>query len=87
MEAKVASEPHALVMFVKGLGLPGTRIGLEARPLHAGLTQAGLEAVLLETRQRQSRALRTVVKAGHGGRRASVTSVGSCSAPKRIIRG
>jgi transposase len=53
-EAKVASEPEALVSFFKGLGFPMERIGLEAGPLsqwlHAGLAQAGFEAVLLETR-------------------------------------
>ena len=53
-EAKVASEPEALVSFFKGLGIPMKRIGLEAGPLsqwlHAGLKRAGLEAVLLETR-------------------------------------
>ena len=53
-EAKVASEPEALVCFFKELGVPVNRIGLEAGPLsqwlHAGLTQAGFEAVLLETR-------------------------------------
>src|SRR5213080_3693977 len=53
-EAKVASEPDALVSFFKGLGLPVKLIGLEAGPLsqwlHAGLMRAGFEAVLLETR-------------------------------------
>jgi transposase len=53
-EAKVTSEPEAFVSFFKGLGLPVKRIGLEAGPLsqwlHAGLTRAGFEAVLLETR-------------------------------------
>jgi transposase len=53
-EAKVASEPEALVDFFGQLGLPLTRVGLEAGPLsqwlHAGLTGAGLEAVLPETR-------------------------------------
>jgi transposase len=53
-EAKVASEPEALVCFFKELGVPVNRIGLEAGPLsqwlHAGLTQAGFETVLLETR-------------------------------------
>src|SRR5262249_3290789 len=51
-EAKVASEPGALVCFFKGLGVPVNRIGLEAGPLsqwlHAGLTQAGFQTVLLE---------------------------------------
>jgi len=53
-ETKVSSEPEALVSFFKGLGFPMKRIGLEAGPLsqwlHAGLAQAGFEAVLLETR-------------------------------------
>src|SRR6266480_6085398 len=53
-EAKVASEPEALVCFFKELGFPMKRIGLEAGPLsqwlHAGLAQAGFETVLLETR-------------------------------------
>src|SRR4051812_7626289 len=53
-EAKVASEPEALVAFFGQLGLSLTRVGLEAGPLsqrlHAGLAGAGFEAVLLETR-------------------------------------
>ena len=53
-ETKVDSNPQALVAFFNGLGFPVTRIGLEAGPLsqwlHAGLTQAGFETVLLETR-------------------------------------
>src|SRR4051794_11511338 len=61
-EAKVASEPEALVRFFRELGLPLARVGLEAGPLsqwlHAGLTGAGFEAVLLErpgTSRRRSR--------------------------------
>jgi transposase len=53
-EAKVASEPEALVAFFGRLGLPLARVGLEAGPLsqrlHAGLSEAGYEAVLPETR-------------------------------------
>jgi transposase len=53
-EAKVASEPEALVCFFGRVGVAVTRIGLEAGPLsqwlHAGLFEAGLETVLLETR-------------------------------------
>jgi transposase len=53
-EVKVASEPEALVRYFEELGLPVSRIGLEAGPLsqwlHAGLIVAGRDAVLLETR-------------------------------------
>ena len=53
-EAKVASEPEALVGFFETLGFAVKRIGLEAGPLsqwlHAGLKRAGFGAVLLETR-------------------------------------
>src|SRR4051794_41844187 len=53
-EAKVASEPEALIAWFGGLGFAVTRIGLEAGPLsqwvHAGLTGGWLEAVLLELR-------------------------------------
>lgn len=53
-EAKVASEPEALIRFLQAQELPPTRIGLEAGPLsqwlHAGLVAAGFETVLLETR-------------------------------------
>ena len=53
-EAKVESDPVALVSFIRGLDLPIDRIGLEAGPLsqwlHAGLSEAGFETVLLETR-------------------------------------
>ena len=65
-EAKVPSEPEALVRFFGQLGLPVTRIGLEAGPLsqwlHAGLTKAGLETVLLETRQVKAALSAMVVK-------------------------
>ena len=53
-EAKVASEPEALVRFLRDLALGIGRVGLEAGPLsqwiHAGLTAAGFKTVLLETR-------------------------------------
>jgi transposase len=65
-EAKVASEPEALVGFFSQLGLPLARIGLEAGPLsqwlHAGLTTAGFEAVLLETRHVKAALSAMVVK-------------------------
>ncbi len=53
-EKKVASEPEALAAWFNDTGLEFTRIGLEAGPLsqwlHAGLTAAGLSAILIETR-------------------------------------
>ena len=53
-EAKVASEPEALVAFLRGLERPITRVGLEAGPLsqwlYDGLQAAGYDVVLLETR-------------------------------------
>jgi transposase len=65
-EAKVASEPEALVRFFRELGVPLTRVGLEAGPLsqwlHAGLTGAGYEAVLLETRHVKAALSAMIVK-------------------------
>src|SRR4051795_9613234 len=65
-EAKVASEPEALVGFLAALGVAVTRIGLEAGPLsqwlHAGLTGAGFAAVLLETRHVKAALSAMVVK-------------------------
>src|SRR4051794_121457 len=65
-EAKVPSEPEALVDFFGRLGVPLTRVGLEAGPLsqwlHAGLTGAGFEAVLLETRHVKAALSAMVVK-------------------------
>jgi transposase len=53
-EAKVASEPEALIAWFRSLGLPLERIGLEAGPLsqwlYAALREAKLAVELLETR-------------------------------------
>ena len=53
-EAKVASEPDALIAWFRGLGVTMSRIGLEAGPLsqwlYAGMREAGLAVELLETR-------------------------------------
>ncbi len=53
-EAKVSSEPEALIAWFKGLPFALARIGLEAGPLsqwlYAGLKEAGLAVELLETR-------------------------------------
>ena len=65
-ETKVPSEPETLVAFFRQLGLPMTRIGLEAGPLsqwlHGGLRQAGCEVVLLETRQVKAALSAMIVK-------------------------
>jgi transposase len=53
-EAKVRSERETLVAFFAASGLRFARVGLEAGPLsqwlHAGLVEAGLPALLIETR-------------------------------------
>ncbi|MFL6835888.1 MAG: IS110 family transposase [Bradyrhizobium sp.] len=53
-EAKVASEPAALIAWFGGLGVAAGRIGLEAGPLsqwlYAAMREAGLAVELLETR-------------------------------------
>ena len=65
-EAKVASEPEALARFFDELGLPLTRVGLEAGPLsrwlHAGLGAVGLPAALIETRHVKAALSAMVVK-------------------------
>lgn len=54
-EARVASEPEAIITRFEGLGLEMTAIGLEAGPLsqwlYAAMIEAKLPVVLLETRQ------------------------------------
>jgi transposase len=53
-EAKVRSEREAVVDFFRASGLTFARIGLEAGPLsqwlHAGLVEAGLPTICIETR-------------------------------------
>ena len=65
-EAKVASEPEDLVAFFDMLGLVVSRIGLEAGPLsqwlYDGLTDAGYDVVLLETRHVKAALSAMVVK-------------------------
>jgi transposase len=54
-EARVASEPDALVAFFDALGMTMERVGLEACSLtawlHQGLSEAGIPAVCIEARQ------------------------------------
>ena len=65
-EAKVLSEPEALVRFISELDVPLARIGLEAGPLsqwlHSGMVKAGLPVVLLETRHVKAALSAMIVK-------------------------
>jgi len=53
-EAKVPSEPEALIAWFRNLDLPLSRIGLEAGPLsqwlHSGMAEVGFTVELIETR-------------------------------------
>jgi hypothetical protein len=74
-EGKVASEPDALIAWLRGLKLELTRIGLEAGPLsqwlYAALRQAGFAVELLETRH-----VRTVPALGQANRRDWIRVLG-----------
>jgi transposase len=65
-EARIASEPEALIGWLGDLDLPLARIGLEAGPLsqwlHEALVRAGYPAVLLETRHVKAALSAMVVK-------------------------
>lgn len=65
-EAKVASEPEALIGFLHELAPPPARISLEAGPLsqwlHAALIRAGHDTVLLETRHVKAALSAMIVK-------------------------
>ena len=65
-EAKIASEPEALIGWLADLDLPLASIGLEAGPLsqwlHAALVRAGYHSVLLETRHVKAALSAMVVK-------------------------
>jgi transposase len=54
-EARAAGEPEVLVAFFRASGMEMDRVGLEACSLtawlHAGLTEAGIPAICIETRQ------------------------------------
>src|SRR4028118_1042543 len=95
-EAKVASEPDAQVRYLRESGLVLTRVGLEAGPLsqwlHEGLTEAGFEAVLLETRHARAALSAMVVKTDRRDARAASPSccawagTGRCTASRRRRR-
>ena len=70
-EAKVACEPEALVGFLRKLGMPITRVGLEAgllsQWLYNGLREVGFDAVLLGWAGALPRPARQGGVVGHGG--------------------
>lgn len=65
-EARIASDPGAIVTWFKQSGLRVTRVGLEAGPLspwlHSGLVAGGLPAVCIETRRMRGATLLMAVK-------------------------
>src|SRR5918997_1598584 len=89
-EAKVASEPEALTTFLTRLGLPLTRIGLEAGPLsqwlHAALVKAGFQAVLLETRHVKAALSAMIVKTDRRDCRGIAQLLRMGSAPAQEVR-
>ena len=91
-EAKVASEPEALIGFLGGLPRPVARVGLEAGPLsqwlQAALVKAGYDAVLLETRHVKAALSAMIVKTDRKDARGSRSSCGwagsgRCTARRR----
>ena len=75
-EAKVASEPEALLQVLKNPSHHFKRIGLEAGPLSqwlfSGLAEAGLPVVCVETRH-----MRAVLKARRSTRPTAMTRAAS----------
>ncbi len=72
-EMKAASDPEALVALFRKLGLPLTRIGLEAGPLsgwlHAGLTAAWFPVIPIKTRHVKAALKAMTAKTGRNGAR------------------
>ena len=54
-EARIASQPEALIAFFRASGMEMKRVGLEACSLtawlHQALTEAGIAVICIETRQ------------------------------------
>src|ERR1700757_1864845 len=76
-EAKVASEPEALIAWFRSSGFALERIGLEAGPLSqwlfAAMKAAGLAVELLETRHVRKAFEAMPVKSDRNGRRKGGT--------------
>jgi len=88
-EAKVASEPGALVGWLCAPELGIARVGLEAGPLsqwlHAGLVAAGFATVLLETRHVKA-ALSAMTVKTTGAMRAALPSFCGLAGTGRFTR-
>lgn len=73
-EGRVASEPGSLAQWFTAAGLTMTRLGLEAGPLspwlHAGLRDAGLPAICIETRRMKGATAAMAVKTDRNDARA-----------------
>ena len=73
-ELTAESDPEALATILLRTGLPFVRVGLEAGPLsqwlHAGLTRAGLPALLIETRRLRAATKAMPVKTDRNDARA-----------------
>lgn len=88
-EAKLASEPEALVRLVAEQGVPVASVGLEAGPLsawlHGGPRAAGHEVALLETRQVKAALSAMAVKTHRRDARgiARLLRMGWCRAVRR----
>jgi transposase len=77
-EAKVRSEREAVVDFLQASGLALARIGLEAGPLsqwlYAGLVEAGLPAICIETRHVKAALKAMTVKTDKNDARGMVST-------------
>ncbi len=94
-EAKVKSEPEALIGFLRSQAMEIGRVGLEAGPLsqwlHAGLVAAGFDAVLLETRHVKAALSAMTVKTTDAMRAAlrsccGLAGIGRCTPSPRAHR-
>jgi transposase len=73
-EGKADSDPDDLARWLAATGLTITRVGLEAGPLspwlHAGLREAGLPAICIETRRMKGATAAMAVKTDRNDARA-----------------
>jgi hypothetical protein len=90
-EGKVASDPDDLGRWLAATELAITRVGLEAGPLspwlHAGLREAGLPAICIETRRMKGATAAMAVKTDRNDARAIAHAMRvGCSPPSTSRR-